>query len=1026
MAQNIFEFCDPRADVQAGISNDSDFAADLSHVVRGAGGPAEYADPARFFANTYPTRGLKNLLANVCARLSGRGSSVAAVFRLDTSFGGGKTHGLIALVHAAAGMQGVADPAEFLDPALIPTGPVAVAAFDGENADPSNGRRMADGTLAFTPWGEIAYALAGPAGYERVRNSDLERVAPGAETLRELFGDRPVLIVLDELSIYLRKVWERPQAREQLTAFLTSLFKAVEASPRAALVYALAIGKADSAGRGARGSDAYSNENVFIADRMAEAESVSARKATLLNPTEDDETVQVLRRRLFARVDTAGAEPVFAAYQALWAAHRDRLSPEAANPLTLEAFRASYPLHPDLLATFTGKTATLAHFQRVRGMLRILGRTVAQMWAERPADATAIHLHHIDPGHEPIRQEIATRLQQHIFVPAIRSDIAGEGGKLSLAQEIDAKHHRGMPPYAVYVARTIFFHSLAFNEPLKGLSPEHLRYACLGPAIDISFIDEACRRFRESSAYLDDRPAAPLRFMTEANLTQLLRRAQQTIGPAEIRTELNSRIRDIFKGPALEMVPFPGGPFDVPDEVGSGRPLLVVLSYDGCQVGPQVDAAPDLVARIFLHKGTEGTASRGLRNNLVFVVAEDAKIEDMRQAMARRLALGVMKTADRLAELAEHQQAKLREWDAGAEALVAIAIQQCYRHVFYPSDSGNIGAIQLAHTSLSLPAAAEKPGAGQQQLVRQLRDQRKVRAPEDEPDAPSYIRDRTLLKTGQITTAALRDDFRRGPNLPMLLGDDTFLKGIRLGVEQGAFVYRRGDLLYGRGEPTPSIMIDEQAVVFTAAYAAEHRIWPRPPPEAAPASTPAYVPAAALATGFSDLLKGSPIPGLDAQSYAEPPREPPRPLAAEGILREALIRLFEQARAAEALRLATISIRMFDATDAFRLLAAMAALRGPDQKRVTIEAEYETSAGSSLTANFDGTLQDAQPVKEFLDQQLRAASEKHVSAVFRLTYADGLAVEGEAADRLVEQLTRFATGAAYVEATAEALTAAGA
>ena len=40
----------------------------------------------------------------------------------------------------------------------------------------------------------------------------------------------------------------------------------------------------------------------------------------------------------------------------------------------------------------------------------------------------------------------------------------------------------GLPPYAAYVARTIFMHTLAFNEPLKGLSPEQLRYSMLGPA----------------------------------------------------------------------------------------------------------------------------------------------------------------------------------------------------------------------------------------------------------------------------------------------------------------------------------------------------------------------------------------------------------------------------------------------------------------------------------------------------------------------------------------------------------------
>jgi len=239
----IFDLCTPRADVLAGNSSDSDFAADLARVVRGSGGPSEYSDPVRFFANTYPTRGLKGLLANVCARLAGKGGAVAAIFRLDTSFGGGKTHGLIALVHAARGMKGVPNAAEFIDPALIPAGDVQVAAFDGENADPANGRRMDGGILAYTPWGEIACALAGREGYERVRRSDEQGVAPGAETIAELFGDKPALILLDELSIYLRKIKGRPNARDQLTAFLTSLFKAVESSPRAALVYTLAIGK---------------------------------------------------------------------------------------------------------------------------------------------------------------------------------------------------------------------------------------------------------------------------------------------------------------------------------------------------------------------------------------------------------------------------------------------------------------------------------------------------------------------------------------------------------------------------------------------------------------------------------------------------------------------------------------------------------------------------------------------------------------------------------------------------------------
>ena len=133
-----------------GAFADADFAADLAQVVARRG-DSHYLDPAAFFAQTYPTRGLRNLLANVARRLSGAGGEAAAIFRLDTSYGGGKTHALIALTHMAHGMGGVANVSEFVEPSLVPAGPVRVAAFDGENADPANGRAMGDGVLARTP-----------------------------------------------------------------------------------------------------------------------------------------------------------------------------------------------------------------------------------------------------------------------------------------------------------------------------------------------------------------------------------------------------------------------------------------------------------------------------------------------------------------------------------------------------------------------------------------------------------------------------------------------------------------------------------------------------------------------------------------------------------------------------------------------------------------------------------------------------------------------------------------------------------
>ena len=1024
----IFETSRPRDDVLRGAIAEADFAADLAQVVAGRGG-AEYLDPARFFARTHPTRGLRDLLANVGRRLTGAGGEAAAIFRLDTSYGGGKTHGLIALVHAARGMRGAANVAEFVEPALVPAGPVRIAAFDGENADPANGRAMGDGVLAHTPWGEIAHALAGRAGYERVRSSDERRVAPGAGTLRELFGGEPALILLDELSVYLRKVRRFDDAHDQLTAFLTSLFKAVEGAPNAALVYTLAIGK------DGRAADAYSEENQFIADRMAEAESVSARKATLLNPTEEDETVQVLRRRLFEEIDRAKARTVVDAYRSLWTAHGESLSAEAARPETAEAFLASYPLHPEVLETLTGKTATLANFQRVRGMLRLLARTVSHLWEHRPADATAIHLHHVDPGHEPIRQEIVTRLQQSAFTPAIARDVAagaagvagatGAPAKRALAQEIDAVHHRGMPPYARYVARTILMHTFAFNDPLKGLSPEQLRYSVLGPAVDVSFVEEARRRFIAESAYLDDRPGAPMRFLAEANLSQIVRRAERHVDAGEARAHLNDRIREIFGGKVFELAAFPGGPFDVPDEVGDGRPKLVVPSFDAVTIGAAVEAAPELVERIYSRKGSEGSALRALRNHLVFVVADDARTADMRHRTRRRLALQEMKKPEHLAELAEHQQAKVRELEARSEQELAITVQQCYRHVFYPSRHrvGASGA-DLAHSAIDVHSTSDRPGVGQQQVVRALRDLGKLRLPEDEPDSPAYVRDRTPLKKGQMATRALRDEFRRDPGLPILSGDDVFVRGVRRGIEQGEYVYRRGDLLFGPGDPPAEIAIDEQSVVFTMAYAKNKGVWPRPKPAG---TEPPALPPVPPELGGEGGGAGEFGVAENPESYrpggdgSVPPPEPllPGSFTAEGLLKEALVRLWEQARARGVDRIGVLAVRMFEAGDAFRLLGAVGAVSGAD-KTVTFEGGYETRNGGSFELEFRGPVEDAQPVREFIEPQLRDASARTLQAGFELVFAEGLAMRGDAAEKLTERLCKFASGAAYVSASAEA------
>lgn len=176
---SIFDLCKPRDDVASGAISDSDYAANLANVLTGRAS-RDYIDPPTFVTNTYP------------------------------------------------------------DPALVPTRQVRVAAFDRQNADPANGHPMGDGVRAHTPWGEIAFQLAGKAGFEVVRCSDEQRIAPGADTIKELFGSDPVLVVLDELGEYLRRV-QNMGGRDQLVVFLKALLIAIEGTVHAAIGYTLAV-----------------------------------------------------------------------------------------------------------------------------------------------------------------------------------------------------------------------------------------------------------------------------------------------------------------------------------------------------------------------------------------------------------------------------------------------------------------------------------------------------------------------------------------------------------------------------------------------------------------------------------------------------------------------------------------------------------------------------------------------------------------------------------------------------------------
>jgi hypothetical protein len=1062
--------------VLAGTVRDDEFMADLSRVVNGTA-PADYLDPKAFFAKSYPTRGMKELLKAVCLRLSGKGGEVSSIIRLGTQYGGGKTHALIALVHAVRGAKGVSNLSDFVDPSILPSGTVRIAALDGENADPANGLALEPGLLAHSMWGEMAYRLAGAKGYERVRHSDEKHIAPGADTIRELFGGQPTLILLDEVSVYLRKV-ERafPDASKQFAAFIHDLFKAVASTPQVALVYTLAVGKDDQA------KDAYKEENERAAAAMAEAESVAVRSTTPLNPTEEDETSNVLRARLFESVDLGTAREVLTAYAEVWKTNRDVLPADAASPELRDLFDRSYPLHPKLLEMLTEKTASLSTFQRTRGMLRLLARTIFQLWRTQPADAFSIHSHHMDPAFEAIRTEVNVKLGQGQYAPAVKSDVAAVvGDEPALAQRLDEQKYPGLPPVTSYVARTAFWHTLAYGDSAKGITAEQLKLSVCSPALEPSFVEQARIQFVADSIYLDDRPGAPLRFMVEPNLTMIVRRTMRDIDAGEVRTELAERIRNLFSMPRGEFnaILSPAGPYEVPDEIGDGRPLLVVVNHESTAVPADLRSPPPDIAEIFEYKGTDRKI-RELKNNLVFVAADERTVPNMRDLVRRRIALGLLQKPEHQRELADYQQGKVKAEYEKLKLDVAMAILQCYRHLFYPSSSSMVGTqLPLGHTIIELSGAGDSPGNGQHQVKRVLHEQKKLLEGRDIPDAPGFVRDQAGLKVkGEMTTAQMRTEYRRAPKLSILLQDTPLLECIRNGIDQGLFIYRENSQVWGPGDPRPVIHLSDNHFLHTLDDAKTKKLWPRAEPlevhfQASPVTIERGSSSELMVRvkgGIPPYTFASNEPGLavtdtnettqqlrvrpdqsmtytievtDSRSQRQqaitvvtireksgeiqPPLPPtvPKPadavrsgeFSAQGPLAQALADLWDKTRKAKIASLAMLRVHLYEPGAAWKVHQAMATLQEANVI-CHFEVGIEADGIEVFEIEFTGRVDRANSIKSFLDPQIRAASETQFDAVYNLVFKQPLSMKDESAEALTKRLTQYGGGEAFVEASA--------
>ena len=582
--RTIFESCKPRQEVLQGELKDEIFRASLIDVHQDNAEDV-YKDPAIFFDHTYRTEGLKTLLQEALGRLTGAKPTNSPIIRLETSFGGGKTHNLIGLYHLSKGKVSPESVSDIVPPNLLPPSSIRAVPLVGSDLDLASGMNHGEITT-YTLWGEMAYQLGGLDAYKLIEINDRDKIRPGETSVKDLLGQEPTLILIDELAAYLRaakgiKVGDTTLA-EMTTSFFMSLLGAVGSLGNVVVVYTLADSR-----------DAFAQETAVIHDVLREASRVSARQERVITPTAETEIAPIVTRRMFKSIDSDAAKEVSIGYYDFFnqlMSKRVDLPPRAVLAEYTQEMEGAYPFHPELLTTLNRKTSTIPNFQKTRGALRLLAMVIRRLWEVKPKDTFLIHPWHLDLEVEDIVNDLTSRLERPKFRHVVEADIASPlKGSKAHAQVIDEPWvQAGKGAYANRSSTAIFFHSIV-QGAASGVAPADLLLAVLQPGDDSALVQKALERLYDTCWFLEY-DGHRYRFKTEPSINKIIEDEMQLVGQTKAKAELDNRIRGVWKKGPLNPVYFPAEAAEVDDD--TKEPKLVVIHYDAASTSQDKDLNP--------------------------------------------------------------------------------------------------------------------------------------------------------------------------------------------------------------------------------------------------------------------------------------------------------------------------------------------------------------------------------------------------------------------------------------------------
>jgi predicted AAA+ superfamily ATPase len=770
------EIITPHKDVASGNYQQAEFAADLWQVHLGEG-TDEYKDPVEFFRRTYLTESLKNLLSNGAKRIAGVGGD--PVVQLQTNFGGGKTHSMLALYHLFSG----ANTTELLgvDEVIKEAGvkDLLIAkrvVLVGNKISPGNPSVKADGTVVNTLWGELAWQLGGKKAYEKIRNDDERATNPG-DTLRELFNEYgPCLILIDEWVAYARQLHDQSDLPaggfETQFSFAQALTESAKLAKNCLLIISLpssdtaisphAQGEDEEVG-GERGRTA-----------LSRLRNVVGRLESSWTPATAEEGFEIVRRRLFEpMIDVEKfkqRDVVARAFADMYRSQQKEFPPECSESDYEKRIKAAYPIHPEIFDRLYTDWSTLIKFQRTRGVLRLMAAVIHSLW-ER-GDRNPLILPANIPIDEPRVRDELTRYLPDQWKPIIEKDIDGPQS-LPLAIDGDVTN-LGKFSACRRVARTVYLGSAPITSAAnRGLEDRRVKLGCVMPGESSAIFGDALRRLAGAATYLyQDGPR--YWYSTQPTVTKLAedRAEQYKRDQDKIVAELDKRLRKNLevKGEFSRIHPMPQSGQDVPDDLDT---RLVVLGIDypySKEAGNPAETAAKVILEL------RGNAPRIFKNTLVFLAPDNGRLQDLLDAVRKYLAWESILAEQTQLNLTPQQVAQAETQKRAADGAVVARLPEAYQWLLVPiqakpQDSQTWEALKLSGID-GLAVRASK----------------KLRS--DELLLPTFAATRLkmeldkipLWRNGSVTAKQLVEDFARYVYLPRLRDPSVLLNSISDGV----------------------------------------------------------------------------------------------------------------------------------------------------------------------------------------------------------------------------------------------------